>query len=239
VVVQRREGPEPPPSRVSPACAPRAIRAAGRGVYLRGRRRRPIQSGRRKVSKAPAAAAAFPDRPAKVASVDIERVFASLDEQKSVEAEVKRLGERMAAEKDRLGRELQDLNAELESYKPGTQPYNETLRKVEGAIGAMSAQDQFGQLKVEAERANAMRSMYAHIRDAAKAVAKDSGIDYVVINDSIPPVEPAGFVATKQQLAMRRVLYAAEDMDMTDAVIARANADFKAAGGTVPPAAKP
>ena len=186
-----------------------------------------------------AAAAAFPDRPAKVASVDIERAFASLDEQKSIEAELKRLGERMAAEKDRLGRELQDLNAELESYKPGTQPYNETLRQVEGAIGAMSAQDQFGQLKVEAERANAMRSMYAHIRDAAKAVAKDSGIDYVVINDSIPPVEPAGFVATKQQLAMRRVLYAAEDMDMTDAVIARANADFKAAGGTVPPAAKP
>jgi len=186
-----------------------------------------------------AAAAAFPDRPSKVASIDIARAFASVDEQKSIEAELKRLGERMAAEKDRLGRELQDLNAELESYKPGTQPYNETLRKVEGAIGAMSAQDQFGQLKVEAERANAMRSMYAHIRDAAKAVAKDSGIDYVVINDSIPPVEPAGFVATKQQLAMRRVLYAAEDMDMTDAVIARANADFKAAGGTVPPAAKP
>jgi hypothetical protein len=38
---------------------------------------------------------------------------------------------------------------------------------------------------------------------------------------------------------MRRVLFAAQDMDITDAVIARANADFKASGGTVPPAAKP
>jgi Skp family chaperone for outer membrane proteins len=186
-----------------------------------------------------AAAAAFPDRPSKVASVDIERIFTALDEQKSIEADIKRLGERMAAEKDRLGRELQDLNAELESYKPGSAPYNETLRKVEAAIGAMSAQDQFGQLKVEAERANAMRTLYVHVRSAASAVARDEGIDYVVINDSIPPIEPAGFVATKQQLAMRRVLFAAQDMDITDAVIARANADFNASGGTVPPAAKP
>ena len=186
-----------------------------------------------------AAAAAFPDRPSKVASVDIERIFTALDEQKSIEADIKRLGERMAADKDRQGRDLQDLNAELESYKPGSAPYNETLRKVEGAIGAMSAQDQFGQLKVEAERANAMRTLYVHVRTAAAAVAKEEGIDYVVINDSIPPIEPAGFVATKQQLAMRRVLFAAQDMDITDAVIARANADFKASGGTVPPASKP
>ena len=77
------------------------------------------------------------------------------------------------------------------------------------------------------------------VADAAAAVAKAEGIDYVIINDSLPPVEPAGLVATKQQLAMRRVLFAAEDMDLTDAVIARANADFKAAGGTVPVPAKP
>jgi Skp family chaperone for outer membrane proteins len=181
-----------------------------------------------------AAAAAFPDRPAKVASVDIERIFAALDEQKSIEAEIKRLGEKMASEKDRLSRELQDLNAELESYKAGTPPYNETLKKVEAAVGAMSAQDQFGQLKVEAERANGMRVLYVHVREAAAAVAKQSGIDYVLINDSIPPIEPAGFVQTKQQLAMRRVLFAGNDMDLTDAVIGQANAAFKAAGGTVP-----
>jgi Skp family chaperone for outer membrane proteins len=85
-----------------------------------------------------------------------------------------------------------------------------------------------------------MRTMYAHIREAAAAVAKEAGIDYVLINDSLPPIEPAGFVATRQQLAMRRVLFAAGDMDITDTVIARANADFKAAGGTVPAApAKP
>ena len=76
-----------------------------------------------------AAAAAFPDRPARVGSVDIERIFTSLDEQKSSEASIKELGEKMAGEKDKLSRALQDLNGELESYKPGTPPYNETLKK--------------------------------------------------------------------------------------------------------------
>ena len=182
-----------------------------------------------------AAAAAFPDRPARVASVDIERIFMALDEQKASDAAIKALGERMAAEKDKLSRALQDLNAELESYKPGTPPYNEMLKKVESAIGQMSAQDQFGQLKVEAERANAMRTLYGHVRDAAAAVAKDSKLDYVVVNDAIPPIEPAGFAATRQQLAMRRVLFASTEMDITDAVIARANTDFKGRGGSVPP----
>jgi hypothetical protein len=140
----------------------------------------------------------------------------------------------MVGEKDRMSRELQDLNAELESYKPGTPPYNDTLKKVEGAIGTMSAQDQFGQLKVEAERASGMRSLYIKVREAAAAVAKEGKIDYVIINDSIPPIEPAGFTATRQQLAMRRILFADNELDITDAVIARANAEFKSRGGTPP-----
>jgi Skp family chaperone for outer membrane proteins len=183
-----------------------------------------------------AAAAAFPDRPARVASVDVAKAFVGLDEQKSLEGGLKSLGERMAAEKDRMSRELQDLNAELESYKPGTPPYNETLKKVEAAVGAMRAQDQFGQLKLEAERATALRELYARIRAASEAVAKDSNIDYVVVNDSLVPVEPAGLAATQQQLNTRRFLWANPEMDITDAVIARANADFKAKGGTVPTA---
>jgi Skp family chaperone for outer membrane proteins len=188
-----------------------------------------------------AAAAGLPDRPARVASVDVAKAFVALDEQKSMEAGIKSIGERMAAEKDRMSRELQDLNAELESYKPGTPPYNETLKKVEAAVGAMRAQDQFGQLKLEAERATALRELYARIRAASEAVAKDSGIDYVVVNDSVVPVEPAGLAATQQQLNTRRFLWASPEMDITEAVVARANADFKAKGGTVPtaPAAPP
>ena len=100
----------------------------------------------------------------------------------------------------------------------------------------MSAQDQFGQLKVEAERANSMRGLYVRVREAAATVAKESNIDYVIINDSIPPIEPAGFAATRQQLAMRRMLFANNEMDITDAVIAKANTEFKSRGGSVPPA---
>lgn len=188
------------------------------------------------VAAALAAAASLPDRPARVASVDVAKAFIALDEQKTMEAGIKSIGERMAAEKDRMGRELQDLNAELESYKPGTPPYNETLKKVEAAVGAMRAQDQFGQLKLEAERATALRELYARIRAAAEAVSRDSNIDYVVVNDSLVPVEPAGLSATQQQLNTRRFLWANPEMDITDAVIARANADYKAKGGTVPTA---
>ena len=62
----------------------------------------------------------------------------------------------------------------------------------------------------------------------------------MIVNDSMIPIEPAGLQATQQQLNNRRVLFASPEMDITDAVIARANADFKAKGGMVPaPAAAP
>ena len=51
-----------------------------------------------------AAATAFPDRPSRVASVDVERIFTALDEQKSIEAAIKTLGEKMVGDKDRMSR---------------------------------------------------------------------------------------------------------------------------------------
>jgi len=83
---------------------------------------------------------------------------------------------------------------------------------------------------------NPRRARWPSTKAAAAAVAKDSKLDYVVVNDAIPPIEPAGFAATRQQLAMRRVLFASTEMDITDAVIAKANTEFKSRGGSVPPA---
>lgn len=185
------------------------------------------------------AAVSFPGRPATVATVDITKVFDGLDEQRYLEQRVKQVADKMAADKDRMSRELQDLSAELESYKPGTPPYNEALRKVEEAVGALGAQDQFGQLKIEAERASALRDLYAHVRDAAVALAKEQKIDYILVNDSIPPIEPANVQGTRQQLALRRFLVADGSMDVTDALIARANADYKARGGVIVAAPAP
>jgi hypothetical protein len=181
------------------------------------------------------AAVALPGRPANVAVIDLQQVLPALDEQKYFEARAKQVDDAMAAEKDRLARELQDLTNELDSYKPGTPAYNEALKKVEAAAGAVNAQDQFGKLKSEAERASCWRDLIAHVKEATAAVAKEQHLDVVLSSDAAFPIEQTNLQGTRTQLLLKRVFFMAPEFDVSEAVAARANADFKQRGGILPP----
>lgn len=181
-----------------------------------------------------AAAAVFPSRPAVVAHVDIEMVFAKAAEVRANDTKVKATLDEFTRERTRMSQELQDLNAELDSYKPGTPPYNDALRKVEDAVANMRAQENYAKLKTEAQAATLLRDTYDHVKAAAAALAKENKLDYVVVNDSVAPIEPTGMQGTKQQMALRRFLYATEEFDITAAVIARMDADFVKRGGVIP-----
>ena len=71
------------------------------------------------------------------------------------------------------------------------------------------------------------------MKAAAGALAKENKLDYVVVNDSLAAIEPTGMQGTKQQMALRRFLYATEEFDITAAVIARMDADFVKRGGVL------
>ncbi len=174
-----------------------------------------------------AAAAVIPNRPAVVASVDIEKLFEKLDESKYNEAEVRKVAGQMEAERNTMSRELEDMKAELETYKANSPSYQTVYKKMEEKMAQMGAQGQYGKIKVEAESAQRMADMYQRIKDAAKAYAKANNIDYVLVNDSIPPIEVAGMQGTKQQMALRRFLYATAEFDITDAMVVNMNEEFK------------
>lgn len=181
-----------------------------------------------------AAAAAFPTRPAVVATVDIEQVFSTLAETAANEAKVRRMADALTADRDRMSRELQDLQGDLESYQSGSPAWNDAFRKIEEAVASMRAQEQYGKMKLESESAALMRDTYGRVKAACEAIAKENKIDYVLVNDSLAAIEMAGMQATKQQMALRRFLYASKEFDITPGLIARLDSEFKARGGTVP-----
>jgi Skp family chaperone for outer membrane proteins len=183
-----------------------------------------------------AAAVAFNPRPAVVGTVDIEKVFESLGETRANEARVRQMADRLTADRDRMSRELQDLQAELESFKPGSAPWNDAFRKVEESVATMRAQEQFGKLKLEEESVTMMRDLYARVKTACEAIARERKVDYILVNDSLAAIERANMQGTKQQMALRRFLYASPEFDLTAELIARLDQDFKARGGTVPAA---
>ena len=51
------------------------------------------------------------------------------------------------------------------------------------------------------------------------------GIDIVLLNDSIPEIDLSDSARTLQQISARRILYANPVLDITEALLARMNAE--------------
>jgi Skp family chaperone for outer membrane proteins len=177
-----------------------------------------------------ALAAFAPQRPAVVASVDLERVFNSIDLQAKTEARLQTVAADLDAQRKVLRDGIEELNAELETFQPGSAAQLEVATRIEEAISEFRAFEGFARAKAEAEQAKAMRQIYMKIRQAAADLAKERGWDYVMVDDSIPTIEPTDSQRMLQQISSRRFLYANPSFDITDDLIAKLNAMEAAQG---------
>ena len=192
-------------------------------------------------------AAGFPTSPAVVASVDLEKVYRSLDQLKASEARAITLRgdleKRLAAMTDTV----RSMQEDLERFQAGTPAHNEAMSKAILKAGDLSALQNFAKLKMESEQANSVREAYASIRGTCAKVSKEQKIDFIFIDDTVPVITPTNLEGTMQQINGRRMLYSNPALDITDALIERMNSDFRAANPqyvtpavpTATPAAKP
>ncbi len=179
-----------------------------------------------------AIAALSPQRATVVASVDLERVFNTIDLQARTEARLNGIATEMGSERDALRARIEELQEELESFQPGSPRQAEISRQVEQAVSEFRAWEGFMRLKIEAEQARAMREIYMSIRTAAAELAAENGWDFVMVDDTIPSIEPGDAQRMLQQISSRRLLYANRNFDVTDLLIARLNASLAAAPGS-------
>lgn len=180
-------------------------------------------------------AAVLAPRPATVATVNLEKVFNTIDQQAARAAELKALVERMKARESALEAAVKDVESELDSFQAGSKAAIEAQNRVQAAVGEFRAYQQFSRLKLEAEEAKSMRLTYLDIREATGRYAKENGIDIVVLDDSIPEFQSGTTDRTVQQISNRRVLFANPEFDISDDLIAFMNA--RRSGGPPPPAA--
>ena len=176
-------------------------------------------------------AARSPERPAVIACVDLDKTFSQLEQLKDADARRERIKSEMDRKIETLKEELQGLSEELESFKPGSATYLEAERKAIGRSGDLQALQAFSELRREREVAEATREAYLAIRRACGELASEMKIDVVLIDDSIPPIFAADLQTTRNQINGRRVLYTNPQLDISDLVVERLNADFRKAQG--------
>lgn len=174
-----------------------------------------------------AARALAPSRPPIVAVVDLEKVFNTIESHDAREAKLEATTNEFTAKLTDLEEAVKELQGELDSFQPGSQSALELQGRVQAAVGEYKAFEQFVRLKLESEKARAMRDTYLEIRDGTKRFATERSIDFVLLDDSIPELERANSQRTVQQISARRILFANTEFDISDDLIAYLNAEFK------------
>jgi len=181
-------------------------------------------------------AAGFPTAPAVIASVDLEKVYRSLDQIKASETKSLAVKDSLEKRLTSMNDEIRGLQEDLDSYQVGSPAHNEAQGKVILKAGDLSALQNFAELKMQSEQANTLRETYAAIRSTCAILSKEHKIDFILLDDTIPTITPSDVQGTMAQINGRRLLFSNPSLDITDLLIERMNADFRAANPTAAPA---
>ncbi|MCE2881590.1 MAG: OmpH family outer membrane protein [Planctomycetaceae bacterium] len=168
--------------------------------------------------------------PSRVATVDLEKTFNSLSSYADMLAKAKAMSAELETKLKASESQLKDLEAELESFAPGSDAQAAAMAKLQAAAGEFTALQKFAAAKVEAEKARALRETYFAIKDAARRLAEKEGLDYILLNDSLPEMDPSSAQRTLSQISMRKFIFATPASDVTEKLIGFMNGESK--GGT-------
>ncbi len=171
--------------------------------------------------------------PSSVAVVDLAKLTASLDESKMLKDQVLKLRDDSQKKLEELKNELGAVTKNLEAWakdKKGTPEYIRELAKQYELEATYKARGEGLQKVLDIAEGDNMKTMFTKVADAVSRIGKDRGYDLILWDDRaiVPPTNPATGAQVWAQIRDRRIMYAADGVDITSDVLNLMNNEFKA-----------
>lgn len=166
--------------------------------------------------------------PTAVAVVNIERAFDQLNEKVAVESDIRSRGEQLGQEEQQRRQAIRQLREDLDVLNEGTTAYRQKEEELSRAAIELQTWTQFQQQRLAREHVLQTERLYRQMMDAIAELAGDEGYDAVLFREgeiNFQAEQPQELVA---QIQMRKVLYASDDIDITDQLIQRLNNAYEA-----------
>ncbi len=166
----------------------------------------------------------------KVAVVNVATVSERYQKTADLEGQFDALRRRLGQERDGLKEKIDRAKRSLqEELKPGSDAYRQRVKE----IAVMEAELQWfveneGQ-KVEKGLAESLKSIFDDMQAAIREVAAEQAVDIVLAADKMPSDSPDSPSQARQMILLQKVLYWKPEVDLTDAVVARLNQNYKPA----------
>ena len=165
--------------------------------------------------------------PSVVATVDLEKTFNGLEEWSQAQATEADRVAKMQEEVNRRQETISMMEADLEDYPSGSDKYKDAVKKYTLEALELQGYVQFQQSRQEGRSQAIIFELYEKIKTAAQKLADEHGYDIILVNDSVVAI-PEVTENVIREISSRRVLFAREQMDITDQLIQSMNADHQA-----------
>ena len=162
-------------------------------------------------------------RPTAVAWIDIERAFDGLNARARADQELDLIAKQLQASAEEKRQSINEQQEELEVMVKGTAQYKQAEEQWAQLSLEFKGYQEFAQRKLEYEKARILGDIYKQIRDGAKKLAQEENFDYIYVNDSLGELVAATEQEMNRQISARRMLYATDEFDATDMLIALMN----------------
>lgn len=182
------------------------------------------------VWRAGAQAGASAAAPAKVATVDLTRVFEGLDERLVRQDELKAYIEQQNSRLKDIGSRLEQAVADLELLVVGTPERRRKQEEVVRMRVDLEVEGRFSEQLVDRRKAEVFAGLFNKVEAASGVVARAQGFDLILSDDRSAAVPSNAEAETQAVMRNRRVLYAGPTVDLTDAIIRHMNNTWNAGG---------
>lgn len=188
----------------------------------------------------PAPAPAPAAGPTKVAVVDLRKAYVKMQETVASNSQITGMQGELETKVKVHKIELEDAQKAIANVKPGSPEHTKMMEDLDQKGLQFDVEEKQMQLKMIHQRARQMKQALDEITAAATAIAKQKGFDIVLVNNSTELPDNIADMGNQDQLVnlifARNFLYVSPSNDITDLVIAKVDADFKAgAPATTPP----
>lgn len=171
------------------------------------------------------AAAKDNDKPLRIAVVNIRELFASCKKNADYQVQATRQRNEIYAELEKLSNEIEVAKAALKTRKVGAGDYWNLRKDLALKQSSLEAKKELYQQQLVQKDQQWTEQLYKQIIDVVAQVAKQKGVDIVLAKDE--PDLPAAASSIEFMLAIRthKLLYAADDLDITKEVLALLDGD--------------
>ncbi len=170
----------------------------------------------------------------KVAVVDTAKVFNQMRETRDLKVKLdadRKTIEQTDRQKGEEVRAKKDARDQLKPDSPQFQARNEEYLK---AAIEYKAWQEMTKMEMDRAQKTQIRSLYGKIQEAVNAVAKDRGLDLVLVQTTIdfpPSVDQITVEQLNRLISQQNVLYVSPSADISTDVIAKLDATYPAPAG--------